>query len=211
MEIHYLKSVDSTQKYLKRSLKEKTLFPPIAVTSDIQTNGVGSRNNSWTGVNGNFFLSFAIDKKDLPKDLPLVSASIYFSFLLKEVLKKEGSSVFIKWPNDFYLSRKKIGGTITEVVGNTLICGIGLNLQPVSKDYGHLDIQVDKNEIMTSFLNLMDNPPSWQEIFSKFKVEFYKNRELNTHHNDMIVSLKDVLLNDDGSLIIEGKRILSLR
>ena len=36
----------------------------------------------------------------------------------------------IKWPNDFYIDDKKIGGTITNLSGKYVYCGIGTNLKP---------------------------------------------------------------------------------
>ena len=49
------------------------------------------------------FFSFAIKIDELPTDLKLESASIYFAYLLKETLYELGSCVWLKWPNDFYI------------------------------------------------------------------------------------------------------------
>ena len=127
LETIFLESVDSTHKYLKEYINKNGYESPVAVVSYHQTRGIGSRNNSWVGFKGNLFFSFVLKRCDLPLDLPLSSASIYFSWLLKDILKKNGSKVWIKWPNDFYLGDKKIGGTITNLKGNLFYCGIGLN------------------------------------------------------------------------------------
>jgi len=37
------------------------------------------------GGEGNLFLSFVVDMNSLPSDLPIASASIYFSYIIKEV------------------------------------------------------------------------------------------------------------------------------
>jgi len=94
----YLKSIDSTQLYLKRLLKQSPNEYFVYTTN--QTQGIGSKNNKWIGVKGNLFFSFCILKNNLPNDLRLESCSIYFSYLLKDILKMHGSMVFIKWPND---------------------------------------------------------------------------------------------------------------
>lgn len=57
--------------------------------------------------NGNLFFSFVLKRNDLPSDLQIQSASIYFSYILKEVLALEGSKIWLKWPNDFYIDNKK--------------------------------------------------------------------------------------------------------
>jgi len=40
------------------------------------------------GGEGNLFLSFVVDINSLPSDLPIASASIYFSYIIKEVLSR---------------------------------------------------------------------------------------------------------------------------
>ena len=101
MQITYLESVDSTQTYLKSKIQTKEIVAPHAVVANMQTSGLGSRDNSWTGFQGNLFLSFALKLDELPKDLKLESASIYFSYILKITLSELNSKVLIKWPNDF--------------------------------------------------------------------------------------------------------------
>jgi len=116
MDIVYLDEIDSTHRYLKEYIKENGFKIPIAVVTQNQTNGIGSRENSWYGMQGNLFFSFVLSKDFLPNDLKIESASIYFSYVLKEILTKYGSCVWLKWPNDFYLDDKKIGGTITTFI-----------------------------------------------------------------------------------------------
>ena len=56
----YLESVDSTQSYLKNLLKSAEIHLPLAVCAKIQTDGIGSRDNNWSGLEGNLFVSFAV-------------------------------------------------------------------------------------------------------------------------------------------------------
>lgn len=211
MEIFYLKSVDSTHKYLQEFIKQNTYKKSIAVFSSEQTAGVGSRDNSWEGSKDNFYLSFVIKKDNLPKDLPLQSASIYFSFILKEILKEFGSKVFLKWPNDFYIEDKKIGGTITNLSGELLYCGIGLNLNYIEEQYGYLDIQINNQEILKSYFTQLENYPSWKYIFSKYKVEFLSSKKYKTTVDGQKISLSEAILEDDGSLLVNNKKVFSLR
>jgi BirA family biotin operon repressor/biotin-[acetyl-CoA-carboxylase] ligase len=113
----------------------------------IKHNGIGSRGNSWSGKKGNLFFSFVIKKEFLPKDLPLQSSLYLCIFLLKKILKDLGFKIWLKWPNDFYIDNKKIGGTITTVSKDLIYCGIGLNLKNVDEDFGKLDIKIDVNNV----------------------------------------------------------------
>jgi len=211
LKILYLDAIDSTQKYLKEQLQKKKLQLPIAISAESQSDGMGSRENSWDSRKGNLFLSFAIEKSSLPPDLHLASASIYFSCLLKETLASFGSKVWMKWPNDFYLEDKKIGGMITNIVDDKLLCGVGLNLTDAPEEFGKLDIKVDKKLLLENYFINIEKKVLWKQVFSKYKLEFYRNQNYFTHSNGVRVSLGDAELNDDGSLNINGERIYSLR
>ena len=211
MEIHWFESLDSTQSYLIDALKAGTFSAPVCVGTDIQTNGRGSRGNSWIGVSGNLFISVAIKREILPEDLKLESSSIYFAFLMKELIASQGSKLWLKWPNDFYLEEKKIGGVITNLVGETLICGIGINIVSAPSDFGKMDIAATPYELTKAYGNLFKNLPTWKQIFSKYKIEFENSRDFFTHNNNEKVALQNAVLLEDGSLLCDGQRIFSLR
>ena len=176
-----------------------------------QTAGIGSRENSWEGGKGNLFFSFAVSLDDLPKDLPLSSTSIYFSYIMREVLEQYDSSIWLKWPNDLYQKSYKIGGTITKKVDNILICGMGINLQKNSNGFKALNLNVEPIFLLKSYLDALEKYPTWKQIFSEYRVEFERSKEFFTHIDGDKKSLKDAILSDDGSLIIDNKRVYSIR
>ena len=211
MQILSLDSVDSTQRYLLDALKEGNLLVPVCVTASRQEAGKGSRGNSWSGLEGNLFFSFAITKSELPADLKLESSSIYFTYLLKELLAEMGSSVWLKWPNDFYLGDKKIGGAITNLYKETLICGIGLNTKVAPEGFSKLDIEISNESLLEDYFEVIKILPSWKKIFRNYEVEFVKSRNFFTHSGETKLSLEHARLLDDGSIECDGQRIFSLR
>ena len=211
MKILFFKSLPSTQIYLRELLQDKSQELPLAVVADIQTKGIGSRDNRWISKQGNLFLSFALPLKSLPADLKLESASIYFSFILKETLCELGSNVFLKWPNDLYIKESKIGGMITNVVGETIVCGVGLNIKRTDEIFGSLDITVDKKTLLKKYFQNIEKVWLWKQVFSKYKLNFQTNQKFFTHINGKKVSLSEAMLEDDGSLNINGQKVYSLR
>ncbi len=211
MQTLYLKTIGSTQKHLKELVKSKEIKLPYAVISDIQTDGIGSRENRWNSLEGNLFLSFAIELKNLPKDLKLESASIYFAYILKSTLNSLNSQVWIKWPNDFYIKDKKIGGMITNIVDNVLICGVGLNLLKQPQGFEKLDVEVCREDLVQKYFKKIEKKISWKQVFSKYQLEFDKNKNFFTHNKSLRIPLEDVTLQSDGSIIRNGERIYSLR
>ena len=211
MKIIRLDEVNSTHTYLKEFISKNGYNEAVCILSDYQTQGIGSRGNSWTGVKGNLFFSFVIKKDLLPVDLPLQSISIYVSFILKNILKDLGSQVWLKWPNDFYLADKKIGGTITTLSKELIYCGIGINLVNVSEDFGKLDINIDVEEVLRNYFTSIEEKISWKQIFSDFKVDFQLSKKFQTTISNQKVSLENAILNEDGSIQVNNKKVFSLR
>jgi len=211
MKLIYLNKVDSTHTYLKEYIKNNNIKESICFYTFNQTNGLGSRNNKWQGEEGNLFFSFAILQNNLPIDLPIQSASIYFSHILKDTLAKNKSNLFLKWPNDFYIEENKIGGTITNKIQDYFLCGIGLNLKKTNHFDGYLDIDIKPEYLLEIYFDTLETYPSWKQIFSKFKLEFHNSKNFMVSTNDKKVSLENAILNDDGSLNINDEKVFSLR
>ena len=211
VEIHWFNELESTQAYLIQALKEDKLKAPVCVGASLQTQGKGSRGNTWIGKEGNLFISVAIHRSQLPNDLKLESSSIYFAFIMKEVLTSIGSNVWLKWPHDFYLDQQKTGGLITNLVGESLVCGIGMNLSNAPVNFSKMDISISAQELTNNYVRELKKFPTWKQIFSKFELEFNRSKSFITHANEMIFRLEDAVLLEDGSLECNGQRIFSLR
>ncbi len=209
--MHWLKTCASTHNYIVEGLKEGTLCAPFALGCDEQTQGIGSRGNEWIGLKGNLFFSWCVEEKHLPADLPLASISIYFSARMQTLLASKGSNVWLKWPNDFYVHASKIGGVITTKVSSTIIGSIGLNLASSPDKFGVLDISIAPRTLAEAFLEELERKSTWKDVFSKYKLEFYKNRKATFHMGEKVVSLRDAVLCDDGSIELENKKVYSLR
>jgi len=211
LDILYFKTLDSTQKYLIEKINLKNLKAPIAILAEKQHAGVGSRDNEWTGGDGNLFTSFAVPLSALPDDLALSSASIYFSYIMKKVLLEFGENIWLKWPNDFYLNDEKVGGTITKKVNDTLVCGIGLNLKKSQNRYSALQSDISPKILLEKYLVTLEKYPKWKQVFSEFEIEFELSRKFSVHIENYQTSLRNAQLCKDGSLMIEGEKVYSLR
>jgi BirA family biotin operon repressor/biotin-[acetyl-CoA-carboxylase] ligase len=211
LDILYFDELDSTQTYLIEEIKSRRVSAPIAVIAKRQTAGVGSRDNSWEGGEGNLFFSFALNLEDLPADLALSSSSIYFSYIMKEILEEFSSDIWLKWPNDLYFFKSKIGGTITKKIDNVLLCGMGINLKKNSNGFEALNLNIEPNTLLKHYLIELESYPSWKQIFSKYALEFGKSKIASAHIQGEYTSLENAILSEDGSLIIDNKRVYSLR
>lgn len=214
LEIDWIDEIGSTHLWLCDAVKSGEITPPYAVSAERQTGGIGSRGNRWDGKAGNLFLSFCLDIDTLPADLPRQSMSIYFSYLMKETLAELGSEVWLKWPNDFYIADKKAGGTITAVLRHDIvICSLGLNLVEAPPEYATIDIKVDKKDLLEAFFLKIKRHFFWKDIFIKYKVEFFLSTRYQYFDTaaQKKLHLKDAVLQNDGSILIENRKVYSLR
>lgn len=129
-----LQEVDSTNAYLRRLLDSGENVPDGSIVSAAsQSAGRGQGNRQWLSEPGqNITMSILFRPAFLsPRHLFYFNKSVALS--LCEFASDYTSGCRIKWPNDLYAERCKIGGVLIEslLAGDTVkyvITGIGINI-----------------------------------------------------------------------------------
>ena len=163
MELLYLETVDSTNKYAKENLaniKDKTL-----IYANYQTAGRGRLNRKWNSNSGkNLYASFVLKPS---KELKEVYSNLtqYLSLVLAEVFEEYQLNPTIKWPNDVRINGKKISGILAESIIERgelkgIVLGFGVNLNCSQED-------IDKIDQPATSLNLEINKKIDRDIFIK--------------------------------------------
>ncbi|EAI7389895.1 biotin--[acetyl-CoA-carboxylase] ligase [Campylobacter upsaliensis] len=211
MQIICIEKIASTQLFLCEQIRKGEIKQNTAIYALEQTSGVGSRDNAWISSRGNLHLSFCVREEDLPSDLPLASVSIYFAYLLKDLLAQKGSQIWLKWSNDLYLNDKKVGGVMSHKIGEFVVCGMGLNLKFAPQNATFCDVEIEIKELVEEFIKVLEKKFLWKQIFSKYVLEFEKSKKFSVHYEGRLYALKDALLYEDGSILLANKRVYSLR
>lgn len=126
-----LKSVDSTQAYLKEKVLEGGVFQHLdCVMSSVQTSGLGRQGRPWIAETGNLHASLYLH----PGQLPLTWIPLWIGVSVAKVMMEYGvtrEQIRIKWPNDVVHagSGAKIAGILCEKVQRIVIAGVGVNLR----------------------------------------------------------------------------------
>ncbi|WP_316830401.1 biotin--[acetyl-CoA-carboxylase] ligase [Pedobacter aquatilis] len=130
-----LKEVDSTNNYLKKLASNSEPLPEgTVIMADHQFAGRGQQESVWKTEPGkNISTSIFLKPAFLPlhKQFYLnMAVSLAVSDALSTFLP---SQVVIKWPNDIYYNKKKMGGILIEntLTGATIkstVVGVGLNI-----------------------------------------------------------------------------------
>lgn len=164
---HHFQELNSTNDQAWQLLQQGHP-PPLVVTADQQTSGKGQWGRQWTSEVGGLYLSLLLApnlKVEQPSHLTITSI-----FGVAELLSFYNIPVQIKWLNDLFLQRQKLGGVLTETrIQNqelkAVVIGIGVNWSnPVPEMGIALKDYFDQNQ-MTAYLNL---PQDWTtEVFAE--------------------------------------------
>lgn len=130
-----LQSINSTNNYLKEILTKSKPIPEGTVIMAVeQLAGRGQVGNTWHSEPGkNLTFSVLLHPTFLPVEQQF-QLNKTICLALNDLLSAYfGSSAQIKWPNDSYVDKQKIGGILIEnnIQGNLIkqsIVGIGLNV-----------------------------------------------------------------------------------
>lgn len=221
MEVHYLKSVPSTNSALLE-MSKKSAKSWVVCWTDNQTQGRGYAGNKWNSNKGdNLAVSFLIKSKLSHPEM------IYFNQWLCNVvchfLSEFSNEVFVKWPNDIIIGNKKVCGILIETYKSdnqlNIISGMGLNINqnefPELPKAGSLFTQNGEKynieEILSGLLTNLENSypqienEEWEKISLSYNQNLFRKNLLSKfiqNKNEFEGFIRGV--NDNGQLIIEN-------
>ncbi len=222
MKTIYLKSIDSTNTYLKSNYL--SLDHMTWLSADHQTKGKGRSNKHWFGDSDSLMCSVLL-KTNLDYEkiqmLPLLAAKS-----LHQVLSKYHSNIKIKWPNDLLIDDLKLSGILVESIieenqVRAVIIGFGVNINNPSFNEEIKDIATS---LSLATKSNYDKEPIYQHLINQFESDYdiflsntksiieYSNqhsalndKQITFSHQGEIVHAKVVHVKDDGHLLVETK------
>ncbi len=215
-------SVDSTQEqartWLKENSQETGVFALKSVhRADTQTNGRGRRGKVWLDQEGASLLCTFI-VSPISENNWLEVAKVMLS--AREVLENIGVPASIKWPNDLIVDGEKeqlkLAGCLTELEGEFLLVGLGINL-----GIEHLDDELKSTAVGVEDFNVFITPNELldriiEAYLSKVKlmtdielIEDFRRSCLTIGSNVNVKQINGEIfglaktVNEDGSLSVE--------
>lgn len=160
--------IDSTNKYAVLNLKDiqsgfsVSSWIKTVILAKHQTAGRGRLDRTWLNERDSSLLaSFIVD----PKYFGTMLDTTLLITIINDVLNNLGVNSSIKWPNDLVVKQsdapmKKLGGVLTEIAGDFLVIGVGININSTEKievenicsleDFGvHISPEELLNEILS--------------------------------------------------------------
>jgi BirA family biotin operon repressor/biotin-[acetyl-CoA-carboxylase] ligase len=107
---------------------------PFAVVAKQQTKGRGRAGRSFHSPVGGLYVSLGLAVRPEDRPGPLVAALAVAA--AEAIEQTAGQTCRIKWPNDLWLGRRKVGGILCESAGEDrpVVAGIGVNVRGVPAD-----------------------------------------------------------------------------
>lgn len=132
---HHFSLIDSTNHWLKEHCDTIPETGIVLVTADEQIAGRGRQGHLWKSPKGvNLYASYGF-KWDRPTTTLPLTAAVAVACTLEQL----DFAPQLKWPNDLLLHQKKVGGILCEKVGDTVIIGIGLNVNMTKEQLDEID------------------------------------------------------------------------
>ncbi len=205
-------SLESTNSTAKELYKQGAC-DGTAVLAEEQTAGRGRMDRKWISPSGkNILLSLLLKPSIQVEKIYTLTLALAVA-VIDAVRIVSGLSAMIKWPNDVYLNRKKIGGILTEfrIKGSKpeyVILGLGLNVNwcpdneilfpstSLNREFGE---ELSRNELLAHILLNFDS--LYNRILNNDIKDFHERC------NDIsLVTGNDVSINVQGE-IIHGRAI----
>ncbi|HSY60957.1 MAG TPA: biotin--[acetyl-CoA-carboxylase] ligase [Cytophaga sp.] len=134
--IHFLPSCHSTNSVATELIRSQKAVNGLIVITNDQTAGRGQQGNIWLSA-ANLNLTFSVIF--FPSSCFIIDSfylNIISSLAVAETIEKllpSDKQVTVKWPNDIYISNKKVCGILIEnalrgTKINSVVMGIGINV-----------------------------------------------------------------------------------
>lgn len=168
-QIIRLDTVDSTNNYAAKLLKESKVFDGTVIMALEQTQGRGQRGSEWVSKPGkNLTFSLILYPKGLSASSQFIISKIV-ALALSDLLELYGIPNHIKWPNDIITLKGKIAGVLIEnqvhqeTIASSII-GVGLNVNQFMQDapfkatsmIEFLQEEIGLNDVLKVFCKFFD-------------------------------------------------------
>ncbi|WP_016954148.1 biotin--[acetyl-CoA-carboxylase] ligase [Catenovulum agarivorans] len=230
---HYLLSreTNSTNEEVKQLFKQKKLAAQTIVLSatDKQTQGRGRRGREWISPFAqNLYFSLGI-QINLPM-AELSGLSLVVGIAVAKALQAHQLNPQLKWPNDIYLTGKKLGGILIELEGNfeppySVVIGVGLNVnmvesaQNIDQAWNSLALHTGNNwqrtQVLIDLVNEINQQVElfYQQGFAPFAklwphFDVYLNQQVNIVSGERVEQGTNIGVDERGNLLLQQGNIV---
>jgi len=173
------------------------------VGADHQTAGRGRRGRTWESEPGSSLLVSVVLRP--PPPLVTLLAGVSAAQACETVA---GVPVTLKWPNDVMVPEGKLGGILSELVGDAAVVGLGLNVDwrsPLPLGGAALGSRADRGDLLVAWLTGLDQPG---DVLVRYRARCATiGRRVRAELPGETVEGTAERIDDDGALVVDGRTI----
>ena len=184
-KIFFYDTITSTSTVAKEMLKSGAITP-FFVIANKQTAGYGQYGNIWDStIVGNLYMSYVTNNPNKSGNV-----SIYNQYIVLKICsylsEKFCIDPMVKWPNDIFIKKEKLGGILLESVKTekttSFVLGIGMNILNAPKLQHSQDEPISIAELTNKMVNsndiifgILESISPATKNFQKLKINEFKN------------------------------------
>jgi BirA family biotin operon repressor/biotin-[acetyl-CoA-carboxylase] ligase len=190
----YLEKTDSTNNYAYELIRKRKENPDgslkeTVVLAETQKKGRGRLEREWISSSGGLWFSIILETNLDPRDL--VEVTLIAAYSIVNILDIDyGINTAIKWPNDIYHKKLKLGGILTEAEKTAdttyLVTGIGLNVNVTKEDLAPYSTKA------TSIKIILGRDIERETLLAKILFDFEKDYEYYSNTKDFKTVFKKI-------------------
>ncbi len=172
--MRYFDHIPSTNTVGKQILTEgdPENIHGTVIIAEKQTGGVGRLGRAWISPAGGIWITILLKPK-VPVDHVFMITMAGSIAIARAIRKEFGLGALIKWPNDIFIGKKKIGGPLLELSAEAdtvhyCLLGIGINVNNPVKDFA-ADLQRDITSVSAEVGHDADRASFLAQILKVFE------------------------------------------
>ena len=179
-QLYALKEVGSTMDEIKKDCYKNNLNTLLMAYT--QSAGRGRKNNKWISNLGNLFISIKLNTFYIPDAFLLNYLTGIVIYDTINSFLEEKKNIFIKWPNDLLVDKKKIAGILIDTYSkgskiSDLYIGIGINIKisPLNLEYtttclkSESSLNLSRKKILNKLIYYFNY---WEHIFKEKSISY---------------------------------------
>ncbi len=195
-DIRWFAELDSTNR-VAADLARAGAPDGVVVGADHQTAGRGRRGRTWESHPGASLLVSVI--------LRPAPALVTLAAGVAAAEACGASDVGLKWPNDLMLGDAKLGGILSELVGDAAVVGLGLNLSWAPAGAACLGKGADRKALLHAYLAGLDSPG---DVLARYRSRCTTlGRQVRVEVPDGALEGLATDVDEHGRLLVDGRPV----
>lgn len=198
-DVRWFTVVDSTNR-VAAGLARAGAPDGLVVGADHQTRGRGRRGRTWESRPGSALL-VSVVLRPVP-GLVTLAAGLAAADACQAVA---GVAATLKWPNDILAGDAKLGGVLSELVGDAVVVGLGVNLTWAPAGGACLGPGVDRDALLAAYLAALDEPAGVLARYRPRCSTLGRRVRVELPGATVVGTAEDV--DDEGRLVVDGRPV----